>query len=50
MLRYTTYETTAVEICIYRVEVTKPRDEWRSQAWWRTPLIPALGRQKQADF
>jgi hypothetical protein len=21
-----------------------------SQAWWRTPLIPALRRQKQADF
>jgi hypothetical protein len=20
------------------------------QAWWRTPLKPALGRQKQADF
>jgi hypothetical protein len=20
------------------------------QAWWCTPLIPALGRQKQADF
>jgi hypothetical protein len=19
-------------------------------AWWRTPLIPALRRQKQADF
>jgi hypothetical protein len=19
-------------------------------AWWRTPLIPALGRQRQADF
>jgi hypothetical protein len=21
-----------------------------SQAWWCTPLIPALGRQRQADF
>jgi hypothetical protein len=21
-----------------------------SQAWWRTPLNPALGRQKQVDF
>jgi hypothetical protein len=20
------------------------------QAWWRTPLIPAFGRQRQADF
>jgi hypothetical protein len=19
-------------------------------AWWRTPLIPALGKQRQADF
>jgi hypothetical protein len=22
----------------------------RSQAWWCMPLIPALGRQRQADF
>jgi hypothetical protein len=22
---------------------------WAGQ-WWRTPLIPALGRQRQADF
>jgi hypothetical protein len=22
----------------------------KSWAWWRTPLIPALGRQRQADF
>jgi hypothetical protein len=21
-----------------------------SRAWWRTPLIPALGKQRQADF
>jgi hypothetical protein len=21
-----------------------------SQTWWRTPLIPALRRQRQADF
>jgi hypothetical protein len=22
----------------------------QSRAWWRTPLIPALGRQRQMDF
>jgi hypothetical protein len=22
----------------------------KSQAWWHTPLIPALGRQRQVDF
>jgi hypothetical protein len=26
---------------------TKTKD---SQAWWRMPLIPALGRQRQANF
>ena len=26
------------------------RKAFTSQAWWCTPLIPALGRQRQADF
>jgi hypothetical protein len=28
-------------------EIRKGRE---SPAWWCTPLIPALGRQRQADF
>jgi hypothetical protein len=28
-------------------EVFKNLNCW---VWWRTPLIPALGRQRQADF
>jgi hypothetical protein len=26
------------------------KNQNQSQAWWRRPLIPALGRQRQADF
>jgi hypothetical protein len=26
------------------------RKEITSRTWWCTPLIPALGRQRQADF
>jgi hypothetical protein len=26
------------------------KKEEESRAWWHTPLIPALGRQRQVDF
>jgi hypothetical protein len=29
---------------------TKNKKTKSGQAWWRTPLIPALGRQRQVDF
>jgi hypothetical protein len=31
-----------------REEKTMIRIYYMSRAWWRTPLIPALGRQRQA--
>jgi hypothetical protein len=26
------------------------KEVFYGRVWWRTPLIPALGRQRQADF
>jgi hypothetical protein len=34
---------------IKKKEKKKKKEEEAGQ-WWRTPLIPALGRQRQADF
>jgi hypothetical protein len=34
-------------ICKFIWSNKKPRISW---VWWCTPLIPALGRQRQADF
>jgi hypothetical protein len=28
----------------------KKKKKKESRVWWRTPLIPALGRQRQVDF
>jgi hypothetical protein len=41
------------EITLQQAKPMKERKEGRkkkSPAWWRTPLTPALGRQRQADF
>jgi hypothetical protein len=32
------------------IPINKIRNEKGTGQWWRTPLIPALGRQRQADF
>jgi hypothetical protein len=32
------------------VAVNKDEKGFRAGQQWRTPLIPALGRQRQADF
>ena len=38
---------SSVRVCTLNARL---KDQGSSQAWWRTPLIPALGRQKQVNF
>jgi hypothetical protein len=37
-----------VELCEFKASLVY-RESFAGQ-WWRMPLIPALGRQRQADF
>jgi hypothetical protein len=35
---------------IHAYTISKIKKRKVSRAWWRIPLIPALGRQRQVDF
>jgi hypothetical protein len=34
----------------YHRKVLYQKEQEKSRAWWHMPLIPALGKQRQADF
>jgi hypothetical protein len=46
----TTIPTPAGSEAYSSVPAEHPERGKISRAWWCTPLIPALGRQRQADF
>jgi hypothetical protein len=45
-------EKTIIRIyCMKKVSIFNQKKKMIvDQAWWRTPLIPALGRQRQEDL
>ena len=50
------HEFKASLVCIESSRIARPiksdcfKNKYFYRAWWRTPVIPALGRQRQADF
>jgi hypothetical protein len=41
------HEVIKVDYLLMKSVEKREKGSW---AWWRMPLIPALGRQRQADF
>jgi hypothetical protein len=36
--------------CLKKPKPKPQQKNWTCRVWWRMPLIPALGRQRQADL
>jgi hypothetical protein len=46
-----TFNKRTQAVCVLLKEVnTKLNEKISARQWWCRPLIPALGRQRQADF
>jgi hypothetical protein len=46
----TEYKYIYIWVKILNIETVQVKEKCSAGQWWRMPLIPALGRQRQADF